>query len=87
MIEIMNKENNQFNPIIFSPGLNQFYYVDFNFLNYHLLSNDIDCCVLADNLSKRYNDFWAVKNNSFCIKKGEIFVFEADERKPKEMCV
>ena len=41
--------------------------------NYHLLANNIDCCVLADNLSKRYNDFWAVKNNSFCIKKGEIF--------------
>ncbi|MBR2069717.1 MAG: ABC transporter ATP-binding protein [Candidatus Gastranaerophilales bacterium] len=41
--------------------------------NYHLAPNDIECCVLADNLSKKYGDFWAVKNNSFCIKKGEIF--------------
>ena len=41
--------------------------------NYHLAQNSIDCCVLADNLSKKYGDFWAVKNNSFCIKKGEIF--------------
>ena len=41
--------------------------------NYHLALNDIDCCVLAQNLSKKYGDFWAVKNNSFCIKKGEIF--------------
>ncbi len=41
--------------------------------NYHIAKNDLECCVLADNLSKRYGDFWAVKNNSFCIKKGEIF--------------
>ncbi|MBQ8476249.1 ABC transporter ATP-binding protein [bacterium] len=41
--------------------------------NYNLIPNDIECCVLADNLSKRFGDFWAVKNNSFCIKKGEIF--------------
>ena len=41
--------------------------------NYNLISHSKDCCVLADKLSKRYGDFWAVKNNSFCIKKGEIF--------------
>ena len=41
--------------------------------NYHLIEHSRECCVLADNLSKRYKDFWAVKNNSFCIKKGEIF--------------
>ena len=32
-----------------------------------------DCTVIADNLEKRYGNFYAVKNNSFCIKKGEIF--------------
>lgn len=41
--------------------------------NYHILNYPQECFVLADNLSKRYGDFWAVKNNSFCIKKGEIF--------------
>ncbi len=29
--------------------------------------------VEADNLEKKYGSFYAVKNNSFCIKKGEIF--------------
>ena len=29
--------------------------------------------VEADNLEKKYGNFYAVKNNSFCIKKGEIF--------------
>ncbi|MBR1618150.1 ABC transporter ATP-binding protein [bacterium] len=41
--------------------------------NYHLIEHKETCCVLAENLSKRYGDFWAVKNNSFCIQKGEIF--------------
>ncbi len=41
--------------------------------NYHILNYEEDCRVLAQNLSKKYGDFWAVKNNSFCIKKGEIF--------------
>ena len=45
--------------------------------NYHIEENDIQCTVSADNLSKKFgtgkNEFWAVKNNSFCIKKGEIF--------------
>ncbi len=31
------------------------------------------CPVEADNLEKKYGSFYAVKNNSFCIKKGEIF--------------
>lgn len=33
----------------------------------------IVCPVEADNLEKKYGDFYAVKNNSFCIKRGEIF--------------
>jgi len=41
--------------------------------NYFIEPHDKDCTVLADNLSKKFGDFWAVKNNSFCIKKGEIF--------------
>lgn len=41
--------------------------------NYHIQNFNLDCRVLADNLSKKFGDFWAVKNNSFCIKKGEIF--------------
>lgn len=41
--------------------------------NYHIEEHNNDCVVLADNLSKKFGDFWAVKNNSFCIKKGEIF--------------
>lgn len=41
--------------------------------NYNVYLIKEDCCVLADNLSKKFGDFWAVKNNSFCINKGEIF--------------
>ena len=36
-----DKKGNKFNPIIFSPGLNQFYFVDFNFLNYQDLSKEV----------------------------------------------
>ena len=35
--------------------------------------NDIEYTVYANNLVKRYGDFYAVKNNTFKIKKGEIF--------------
>lgn len=41
--------------------------------NYHIIEHDNECTVLADKLSKKFGDFWAVKENSFCIKKGEIF--------------
>ena len=41
--------------------------------NYTLLKDIRDCIVEADNLEKRYGNFYAVKNNSFCIQKGEIF--------------
>lgn len=41
--------------------------------NYIFSDKGIECAVIADNLEKRYGDFYAVKNNSFCIKKGEIF--------------
>ena len=41
--------------------------------NYHIKDEKVEYCVIADNLSKNYGDFWAVKNNSFSIKKGEIF--------------
>ena len=41
--------------------------------NYHIEPYKENCRVLAENLSKRYGNFWAVKNNSFCIQKGEIF--------------
>ncbi len=41
--------------------------------NYTPLDVKMDCTVVADNLEKRYGNFYAVKNNSFCIKKGEIF--------------
>ena len=41
--------------------------------NYNVLEHSEECRVIADNLSKQYGNFWAVKNNSFCIKKGEIF--------------
>ncbi len=34
---------------------------------------DVQYTVVADNLEKLYGDFYAVKNNSFKIKKGEIF--------------
>ncbi len=33
----------------------------------------ITCTVEADKLEKKYGDFYAVKNNSFCINRGEIF--------------
>lgn len=41
--------------------------------NYTPLENNMECTVEADNLEKKYGDFYAVKNNTFCIKKGEIF--------------
>ena len=41
--------------------------------NYTLLKDIKDCTVEADNLEKKYGNFYAVKNNSFCIQKGEIF--------------
>lgn len=41
--------------------------------NYTPLNSDITCTVEASNLEKKYGDFYAVKNNSFCINKGEIF--------------
>ena len=41
--------------------------------NYKPTEKALDCTVVADNLEKKYGDFYAVKNNSFCIKKGEIF--------------
>lgn len=34
---------------------------------------DDECPVQAIDLVKKYGDFYAVQNNSFCIKKGEIF--------------
>ncbi len=41
--------------------------------NYTLLKDIKDCTVEANNLEKKYGNFYAVKNNSFCINKGEIF--------------
>lgn len=41
--------------------------------NYAPLENYMECTVEADNLEKKYGSFYAVKNNTFCIKRGEIF--------------
>ena len=41
--------------------------------NYILPEINLECTVKADNLEKKYGNFYAVKNNSFCINKGEIF--------------
>lgn len=41
--------------------------------NYKPVIYDLDCAVEAKQLEKKYGDFYAVKNNSFCIKRGEIF--------------
>ena len=41
--------------------------------NYTSLQTAVEFPVVADNLEKRYGDFYAVKNNSFKIKRGEIF--------------
>lgn len=41
--------------------------------NYTPIDYDLECSVEADNLEKKYGDFYAVKNNSFCINRGEIF--------------
>lgn len=41
--------------------------------NYIPKNSDVEYTVVADNLEKLYGDFYAVKNNSFKIKKGEIF--------------
>ena len=41
--------------------------------NYDYHAPDVELTVEADNLEKRYGNFYAVKNNTFKIKKGEIF--------------
>lgn len=41
--------------------------------NYVIQESNLSCTVEADNLGKRYGNFYAVKNNSFCIQRGEIF--------------
>ena len=41
--------------------------------NYDYHAPDVELTVEADNLEKRYRNFYAVKNNTFKIKKGEIF--------------
>lgn len=41
--------------------------------NYVIQESNLSCTVEADNLEKRYDNFYAVKNNSFCIQRGEIF--------------
>lgn len=41
--------------------------------NYTSLQTAVEFPVVADNLEKKYGDFYAVKNNSFKIKRGEIF--------------
>ena len=41
--------------------------------NYDYKAPDFELTVEADNLEKRYGNFYAVKNNTFKIKKGEIF--------------
>ncbi len=41
--------------------------------NYRYRAAEVDLTVEADNLAKRYGDFYAVKNNTLKIKKGEIF--------------
>ena len=41
--------------------------------NYDYKAPNVDLTVEADNLEKRYGNFYAVKNNTFKIKKGEIF--------------
>lgn len=41
--------------------------------SYTPISSDFDCTVEADHLEKKYGSFYAVRDNSFCIKRGEIF--------------
>ena len=41
--------------------------------NYDYKAPDVELTVEADNLEKKYGNFYAVKNNTFKIKKGEIF--------------
>lgn len=41
--------------------------------NYVPKNSEVEYTVVADNLEKVYGDFYAVRNNSFEIKKGEIF--------------
>ena len=40
---------------------------------YPIIHSEISCRVQACALEKKYGNFYAVKNNSFCINKGEIF--------------
>ena len=42
-------------------------------LDFELKQSNLSCPVSAVGLEKKYGDFYAVRNNTFCIKKGEIF--------------
>lgn len=41
--------------------------------NYKAIAADFEYTVEAEHLEKKYGSFYAVKDNSFCIKRGEIF--------------
>lgn len=41
--------------------------------NYTPIVYDLECSVEANHLEKKYGNFYVVKDNSFCIKRGEIF--------------
>ena len=41
--------------------------------DFELKETNVGCPVSAVGLEKKYGDFYAVKNNTFCIQKGEIF--------------
>lgn len=41
--------------------------------SYSVIDESAEYPVIADNLEKKYGSFYAVKNNSFKIKRGEIF--------------
>ena len=50
------QKEKKLNPIIFSPGLNQFYYVDFDFLNYQLLSKEFKSILINKKSSINIDD-------------------------------
>ena len=74
------QKERKLNPIIFSPGLNQFYYVDFDFLNYQLLSKEFKSILIKkkslinidDIIKKLDEDFNNYELNSYSEYKNEL---------------
>ena len=71
----MKNENssNQISPIIFTPGLNQLYFVDFNYLNYSALSTEIITIIKNTNILPNFENIIQKLNDEFKDNKINLY--------------